>query len=293
MKEPMLIGEKIKFLRKKAGLSQIQLAEGIVSQAQISNIEKGTIIPLCTTLFQLANKLGIDVNHFYEYAYNSRYDYVHEVKNQIRKSIRDRDYVEVEKLILAEWRNPSFKNSYNKQFLLWHLGIIEYYNKRNINKSLSTLYEALDMEIDKSIFNFKLQQIEILNSIAIIHNEIEQYNKSIKLYEQALKELESLVDIRDQKIEIRLCYGVAKSLYKINDYQQSLSYCNRGIRQCITHELLYLLGELYYQAGLNYEKQNNFMKAEEHLLKSKHLFEIENKVEFINIVDDRIKNMIF
>lgn len=289
--ESFLIGENIKFLRKNLGISQMQLAEGIVSQAQISNIEKGKIIPLSTTLFQLANKLGIDVNYFYEHGYDLRHDYVNEVKIQIRKSIRKRDYIEVERLILAEWSNPAFKISFNRQFLLWHLGIIEFYNKRDINKSLSTLQKTLDIEIDLNIFNFKLQQIEIINSIAIIYNEIGQYKKSIKIYEQALNKLDSLIDVRDLKIEIRLCYGIAKSLYKIGECLKSIDFCNRGIRQCINNELLYLLGELYYQSGQNYEKQNNLKKAEEYLLNSKHLFELESKVEFISIIQDRLKKL--
>jgi transcriptional regulator with XRE-family HTH domain len=291
MKEPKLIGEKIKFLRQNAGFSQAQLAEGIITQSQISNIEKGKIIPLCTTLFQLANKLGVDVNYFYEHAYDSRHDYINEVKIQIRKAIRERDYTEVERLILAERNNPSFKNSFNRQFLQWHLGIVEYYNKWDINKSLSTLGEALEMDTELNIYNSKLQKIEILISIAIIYNETGQYKDSIQVYEQALNKLLSLIDVRDLKIEIRICYGIAKSLYKIDEYQKSISFCNRGILKCINHELLYLLGELYYQVGQNYEKQNSFKKAEEYFLKAKHLFEIENKTEFIKIVQDKLNTI--
>jgi transcriptional regulator with XRE-family HTH domain len=268
------------------------LAEGIVSQAQISNIEKGRIIPLCTTLFQLANKLGIDVNYFYEHAYEIRHDYVNEVKIQIRKYIRERNYTEVERLIIAEWNNPSFKNSFNRQFLLWHLGIIEYYNKQDMNKSLSTLNKALNMEIDLNVFNFKIQRIEILNSIAIIYNEIKQYGESIQVYEKAFNELDHLVDVRDLKIEIRLCYGIAKSLYKIEQFKKSIYFCNRGIRCCINHELLYLLGELFYQNGLNDEGLKNFKKAEKNFIKSINLFEIENKPEFVKIAQDRLHNMI-
>ncbi|HJV17438.1 MAG TPA: hypothetical protein VJ546_08675, partial [Bacillales bacterium] len=145
---------------------------------------------------------------------------------------------------------------------------------------------------DLNVFNFKLQRIEILNSIAIIYNEIKQYGKSIQVYEKAFNELDHLVDVRDLKIEIRLCYGIAKSLYKIEQFKKSIYFCNRGIRCCINHELLYLLGELYYQNGLNDERLKNFNKAEENFIKSINLFEIENKPEFVKIAQDRLHNMI-
>jgi transcriptional regulator with XRE-family HTH domain len=273
------------------GLSQTQLAEGIISQAQISNIEKGRIIPLCTTLFQIANKLGVDVNYFYDHAYNYRNDYLSEVKFQVRKAIRNRDYEMVERLIKAEKNNPIFKIAHNKQFLLWHQGIIEFYNNQDFKKSISILNEALNLEINLNVFNHRIQKIEILTSIAIIHNEIGQYKESIQIYEKAFSKLIDLIDVRDPKLEIRLCYGIAKSLYRRESFSQTINYCNRGIKQCLKNETLYLLGELYYHAGLTYDKQNKFSEAESLYNKAKYLFEIENKELFLETVLNKIKKI--
>jgi transcriptional regulator with XRE-family HTH domain len=285
-----IIGEQIRYLRQQAGLTQSQLAQGIVTQAQISNIEKGQVLPLSTTLFELANKLGVDVNYFYEQAYNLRHEYISEVKLQIRKSIRQRDYSEVEKMIVAEENNPAFKVAHNRQFILWHIGIIEYYNKGDYKSSLTTLRNALVMDTSLNVVN-KLQEIEILNSIAIIYNEIGKFNESIQIYQETFSILDKLIDVRDHKIEIRLCYGLAKSLYKIDDFQQSISYCRRGFNLCINHELLYLLGELHFQAAQNYEKQNNLIEAANLYSKSKELFEIENKGAFVEVVKNKLNQL--
>lgn len=178
-----------------------------------------------------------------------------------------------------------------REGILWHLGIIEYYNKGDFKKSLTTLQNALEMNTNLNKVNVKLQEIEILNSIAIIYNEVKQYTKSIQKYHQAFSKLDKLIDVRDPKIEIRLCYGLAKSYYKIDDFQQSISLCNRGIHLCINQEVLYLLGELYYQTAQNYEKQNDIKKAVKLYSKSKELFEVENKAVFIEIVKDKLNQM--
>ncbi|MGJ7911047.1 helix-turn-helix domain-containing protein [Neobacillus sp. LXY-1] len=283
-----LIGEQIRYLRQQAGLTQAQLAQGIITQAQISNIEKGRVLPLSTTLFEIANKLGVDVNYFYEQAYTVRHDYISEVKFQIRKFIRERNYEEVEKMIVAEEKNPAFKVPHNWQFMLWHLGIVEYYNKGDFKKSLSTLQKALELEVNSNIVNIKLQEIEILNSIAIINNEIKRFTDSINIYQKAFAKLDKLIDVRDPRVEIRLCYGLAKSHYKIGDYKQSIFLCKRGVNLCINNELLYLLGELYYQIAQNYENQHHIIKAASLYTKAKSLFEIENKVLFKKIVEERL-----
>jgi tetratricopeptide (TPR) repeat protein len=231
------------------------------------------------------------VNYFYDHAYNYRNDYLSEVKFQVRKAIRNRDYEMVERLIKTEKNNPIFKIAHNKQFLLWHQGIIEFYNNQDFKKSISILNEALNLEINLNVFNHRIQKIEILNSIAIIHNEIGQYEESIQIYEKAFSKLINLIDVRDPKLEIRLCYGIAKNLYRTENFSQTINYCNRGIKQCLNNETLYLLGELYYHAGLTYDKQNKFSKAESLYNKAKYLFEIENRELFLETVLNKIKKI--
>jgi len=286
-----LIGEQIKYLRKQAGLTQSQLAEGIITQAQISNIEKGNVLPLCTTLYELANKLGVNVNYFYEQAYNIRFDYMTEVKKQVRKAIRERDYLKVEIILKDEFDNPLFKVDQNRQFLLWHWALIEYYNKRNFSEAIRLLRESIDMDINPNIFNLKVQRIAILNSLAILYNEEKDYLESINIYNKAFKELNSLIELRNFQLEVRLCYGISKSLSKIEEIEQSNYYSKRGIEICINNESLYLLGELYYQLGQNYDVENQKDLAKFNYKKAEKIFELTHKEEYISVVKKKIMKL--
>ncbi|MGM7684188.1 helix-turn-helix domain-containing protein [Cytobacillus sp. Hm23] len=286
-----IIGNEIRYLRKKAGLTQAQLAQKTVTQAQISKIEKGEVLPLCTTLYEIAETLGVDVNYFYNLAYTPRYDYVTEVKKQVRSAIRKRDYLMVEELIKHESTTPAFRVDHLSQFMLWHKGIVEFYIYKNIQSSMNILNEALNYGNDSEMSILKLQQVEILNSIGIIYNEIEEYNKSIEVYKEALSKLKDLPQ-QNFKIEIRLCYSLAKSLYKIKDYRHSISYSQRGINLCIKKELLYLLGELYHITAQNFKNLGNKKDAYDNFIKAKNLFEIEDRFTFVEITHESIKKLI-
>ena len=55
------IGEKIKFYRKKKGLSQLELAELVnIEMKSLSRIESGHNYPQCENLVAIANALNID-----------------------------------------------------------------------------------------------------------------------------------------------------------------------------------------------------------------------------------------
>ena len=55
----MSIGRKIKTLRKRRGITQIELANGIVSRSMLSRIESGTAEPSVSSLKAIAQKLDV------------------------------------------------------------------------------------------------------------------------------------------------------------------------------------------------------------------------------------------
>ncbi len=59
------IAKRVQRLRKDAAMTQMELSRGICTQAQISNIEKGHLNPSSLTLFQISQKLNVDMNYFF------------------------------------------------------------------------------------------------------------------------------------------------------------------------------------------------------------------------------------
>lgn len=63
-----MLGDKIKKIRLEHGLTQAELADGICTQASISNLENNTSTPSLMILLEIGNRLNIELNELSEYA---------------------------------------------------------------------------------------------------------------------------------------------------------------------------------------------------------------------------------
>ncbi|MFC3884600.1 helix-turn-helix domain-containing protein [Bacillus songklensis] len=291
MEQQVRIGSIIRELRKMVGLSQKELAQGICTQAQISKLENGDEYPYSITLYEISKRLGVDMNYFFDIIETPRLDYVAEVKNLIRQYIRKRDYDSVAHIVQREKESPLFQTPANKQFLMWHEGICDYYVYKNKDKSLSKLYEAITLTQTSHSY-YKEREIEVLNSVAIIHNEEKEFGRAVDIYKTALTQLKYLPQIKNEKIKIRILYGLSRTLTEMGEYKESLVYSERGIHLCISCESLYLFGELHYQSGCNLIKMQQKEKGTQYLEKAIFIFGLEKNEKFVALVKQQMKKLL-
>ncbi|PKR76907.1 transcriptional regulator [Halalkalibacillus sediminis] len=272
----------LKQARLDAGMTQKELAEGICTQAQISKLENGDEFPSSITLHLISKKLGVDADYFFRQIESDRVDYIDEVKNIAKRFKREKDYQSLNELVTNQLKTPLVKESPEfYQYLLWNLGICEYYLNIDKVKALHLLIRSLNM---RSIVINKEREAEILNSIAVILNEEGNYQFSLKVYERALEKFRRIPLVKDYTIEIRLLYGASKSSLSIGKVKKSLKFSELGIEVCKKYETLYLLGELYYQKARclkRYGKEG----AGDYFNKSIYTFLLEEKNEYAKIVE--------
>ena len=64
---PILVGERIRFLRKKLGLTQTELSELVLKDRQyLYKIEKGLVTPNISTITILAKAMEISLKDFFD-----------------------------------------------------------------------------------------------------------------------------------------------------------------------------------------------------------------------------------
>ena len=273
-----IVAKNLKEIRKKRGLTQPDLAEGICTQAMVSNFEKGGSTPTGITLFEFAKKLNVDINYFFNNSIEIKPEN-EEVKKLIRRFILHRDYESINYIVRNELEKKTFKNLEDRQFLIWHRGICEYYLEKNSVKSLETLNMALNMTHPK----IEEQELSIMNSIAIIYFEKKAYQDSLAWYKKIQKTCETGIKV-DSLIQIKILFGFSRTLTYLEDYTEALDNCLKAIEKCIKEETLYLLGELLFQAGRISIFLEKFIDAERYLNKAEALFELEKNDDFIKII---------
>lgn len=286
-----LIGKEIKILRSALNLSQAELSEGICTQSQISKIEKGEVYPLANTLYYIAERLGVDINYFYDLAANPKLSYVKEVFTEVRELLNKCKYEEVYKIVEAEKKNNIFINNRKyAQFLIWNEGICVYHLKNNKNAALRLLNEALDMtKMTSKLLGER--EIEIINSVAIIYFEVGEYNNSLGTFNNGLNHYKKIPYIHDCTIKTKLLYNKAKALTRLNRIVESNDTCMEAIKWCVKHDSMYLLGDIYYHIGYNFSLIDEAKNSIDNLERSIEIFNLQDNKIFVAHIKNKIKEL--
>jgi transcriptional regulator with XRE-family HTH domain len=286
-----VVGQKIKELRKNIGLSQEELADGICTQAQISKIEKGDVFPYASTLFLISRKLGVDVNYFFDIGMTPRLDYVQEVSKQLQIARRNMNYKEMKEIVNTEEENPLFfNNNRNLQLLQWHKGIYQFELNKNIEHAETILRQAIALThtTDKI---WSEREIEILLTIGVMYSEQGHLEQALELYQEVKTHIMTLPNLTDFTLKTRLYYNIARVLTKLKDLNQSIRYCNDAIDWCVQKDNMYLLGELHYHIGYNYELRGKICDAQTYMQKALIVFELQGDDKFIQHIRKQVNSL--
>ncbi|NUH83409.1 helix-turn-helix transcriptional regulator [Bacillus firmus] len=282
------IGMKIKELRKSLGLSQKDLSKDICTQAQISKIENGDVLPLASTLYFISQRLGVDINYFFDLGTTPRLDYIQEVINQLKQARRNVNYPLIKEIVEAEEKNPLFAaNKKNLQLLLWHKAIYLFHVHHEEELAHSLIDRAIDLTFDMV---WTEREIEILMSKGIFFYENGRYLEAKDIHLSASGHLNDIIYLQDETIRSRLLYNLAKTYTKLENYQESIRLCEEAISVCIEKDLLFLLGELHYHIGYNYELQNQFTLAKAYMNQALDIFHLQKNDRYNDYIRGKIKN---
>ncbi|MCP3742708.1 helix-turn-helix domain-containing protein [Rossellomorea sp. BNER] len=286
------IGKNIKELRKTIGLTQGDLADGICTQALISRIEKGDIYPSATVLYEISQKLGVDINYFFEIGTTPRLDYVKEVERQLKIARRKLQYEEMIEIVSIEEKNSLFRlNKKNLQLLYWHKGIYQYENENDMNSSLLTLNQALLLTADNSKA-WSEREIEILLTIGAIQFKENHLTSALDNYNKIRSYLNKNPHLQDITIMTRLFYNISRVYTRLENYKESIIYCKKGINWCIKNEHLFLLAQLHYQIGYNYELQSDFINSVSHLKQAQLIFRLQQNTKHKKFIESKIEEIV-
>ncbi|SER93795.1 helix-turn-helix domain-containing protein [Salisediminibacterium halotolerans] len=270
-----ILGSTLKYLRKQKGFTQIELSNGLCTQAQISRIESGLMIPNAILCYQFIKKLGISLDYFFKLIESERSDYILDFRQQAGDMVRARDYEGLYELVRGEMTNPIFKSSYDKQFLFWHMGIAEFHYNNHHEKGLNYAKEALSQVVDEHhTHHYTAQEINILHSIGIFELNLNNFDRAIYWLKKALYIQEHYIAEPNTELLIRIHFTLSQVLTKNSQYNEAVKIIETGIKYSLNRHTFAVLGELYHQKGFTYIFLNEKENALLYLKKAIQLFEV-------------------
>ncbi|MBS4201885.1 helix-turn-helix transcriptional regulator [Bacillus sp. FJAT-49732] len=288
------IGEILQSLRVNKGLAIDELAEGICSVEELDLMEKNKQVPTIDQLFRLANKLNVKLSDFFDFTSADSASYVSAVSGLINKYRRERNYKAINEIVQREKNNPLFNFSSSQQFLLWHEAICLYNlaepGKRDKQSSILMLNDALDMTnpLRKGLSE---REIEIKMAIALIEKDDMNFEEAITLLKEILEDIDKLPALAEPQLRLRVLFGLSQSLSRLEEFEESLIYSEKGIQQCINDDVLYLLGEFLYQTASNNLALDNKERGIKYLTKALNIFNLQENKVFSSLVEAELEKL--
>ncbi len=248
-------GQMIRELRKRKGMSQEELCEGLCEPPTMSKIEKGRQYPskklLDALLVRLQDHVELQVPLSAEDFNRAR------IEREIFSRLANRDYDVSE--LAEQYRSCSVSmNKHEQQFYLLTLAVLHGQTGTDRKIALRELEDAIRLTIPKYkvgnvIDSAILTSVEfiILNNIAINLWFLQEKDEAIGIMEQ-LYNILNCYDMDREEYARRLppvAYNLSMWLGLKESYAQSLYIAEKGIQCCIQYGKYSTLADLLYNKG--------------------------------------------
>lgn len=286
------VGSVINELRIKQNLTREELAKDICETNALSDYERSITSPTIDELALFADKLKVDLPYFFTTKNEPIYNYIETIKLLINKYKRTRNYDSIYEIVQKEMATAPEKSISFYQFLKWHEGISFFYLYNDKQKAIELLNEAIQITMGKRVILHQ-QEIEVLNSIGIIHFKTKNYEEAITIFNEALEFIENIPHVNQEgTIIVKIIHGLAQTLTELHYYQESLNYTLKGINICNSIESLYLYAELHLLTGKNLVHLQQPEEGLHYIKQSKNIFSLQKNEEFVQIAEHELESIL-
>lgn len=257
-----LRGDVLKQIRRKRGLSQTALAEGICTQATISLMEKQNRLPKMDILTAICERLNIQPDRIVENEVSG----VNGTFNQIIDALTDQEY-DLAKQLISKISIKSLNSDFDKQRYYYLLGMVQ------ISQD----------QIDDAIFNFELVLTQFATTsaniylamttagMALAYLKRDDHERAVRLTDRAVKLIDNKKLIGSLHQWASINRQIAELYWRLGEPEKALASAQRGIQLCRDRDSLFILDQLYLYVGRAYIAMGEKEKAKQALEVAKSL----------------------
>ncbi|WP_317913081.1 helix-turn-helix domain-containing protein [Carnobacterium maltaromaticum] len=276
----MNLGLFIKNTRRAKGFTQKEFAEGICTQATISNLEGNRGIPSVQTLVALTDRISIDFNDLVEYlpAKNIKIEQFMETRELLRK----KDYEELKK-VLMKIKTPDDLTTFEVKEYRYLMGVVALYEEENNEEALYQFNVGLQEDSKQMTRMIETLTINGIGMAYFLNNEVEKatiyIKKSVSQMDEIMSENIQQVDLNDS-VQI---YSTAAMYYSyMKDYTNANNLYKKASDLQKKESELFGVDTIYYERGVNFAKMGDLSQAKKLFFIGLGLAEINTNKVLIN-----------
>lgn len=296
------IGEMIRQRRMELGLKQNELCQGICEPTTMCRIESGKQTPSLNQLKVLLQRLGLPDERYYAIVSKNEM-LISDLQTEIVSSNVFRDpqrglpkIEELEKIADPDDR-PIRQFILRSKVLLGKIEngqIVPYTN----DEKLDMLFEAIrltspNFDIDAICDGlYSVDEVKVINQIALIYSQLEQREKVIDIYRQLLAYIENHFQntIQFGSLFSLVAFNYARELDLVGRYTEAIKVSEINWKACVQYEAYYYLPSTIAIIAECYHFLNQDEKSKAYYRQAFYLFKaIDNKRGLKIITDDAKK----
>lgn len=262
------LGQRIRELRLKKGLTQIDLANGLCTPSMISQIESDRARPSYKMLFAIAERLSVPLEKLLVDV-DLNLEYVSSYK-MARAMVAAKEYASAIPLLRDLLETPRAQIStmdilFDLAECSLHTGQLE-----ESEKLFSQVQELAILRQDHQLLSL------VLKNIGLIEFRRKRYQLAVYQWQKAIEEAEKMEE-QDVYLKASVLYNLGLTYSRMGQVFEALEYYDRAASLYEGAESLYEMGHVYMGLGMSYKMIRDLEKAAEYSERAGSIFEgLEN-----------------
>ncbi|MGT2755787.1 helix-turn-helix domain-containing protein [Streptococcus ovuberis] len=242
----ILLASRIKNRRKELKLSQKELADGICKQGQISRLENGEYTPGSELLYQLAKKLNVSMDYFFDEHISDESVELIEFKKISKNFINHRNYESLKYIYELEKGKSHRLSLSDKIYLEWVGALVDFYFFQKREEAMENLEEIL-----KSLTKIDINYLQISNTLFNFYYDTENLVRFDRIKEDLNEQITklSLDKIEELELSIKFNYNLSRYYWLQKNIDLAIKQVTATIRLCQEYRTSYLLADLFLLLG--------------------------------------------
>ena len=290
-----LLTQKLKEIANEKGMTQSELAAGITPRDHLNKILNGKRNPSLELLYQLCNKLHVDIRILIEQCYYINFEETSDYIHQMKQCTTFGNYDHLEELVNTCATLPDFQYGIGKQAHTYQKGVVMLKKYKDVAQALLLFDEALNT------FSIRGEDGNETFRIFTIEEAGINVDKAACLYrmghkQQALDLLQANINGRLANYENVETYQILRSYFYLaqfylqdKNYEQSIKIATEGIELSNCKFVYIYAGDLnatkataLYYSG--YEKEAAF-----HFRRAYEFYTIHGSLRLSNMLDKHLE----
>ncbi len=283
----MNLGLFIKNTRRAKGYTQNQFAEGICTQATVSNLESNRGIPSIQTLVALTDRLNIDLTDLVEYlpSKNAKIETFLETRELLRKQ----DFAELKKA-LVKIKNPDDLSTFEVKEYRYLMGMVALYGEKDYDEALYQFNVGLQEGSKQTTRVIEALTLSGIGTAYFLNSEVEKAAIYIK---NSVSQMDEMMSENLQQVELNdsvQVYSTAAAYYSyMKDYANANSLYSKASFLQKKESNLLRVDTIYYERGVNFAKMGDLAQAKKMFFIGLGLAEMNTNKVLINQILDAAK----